>query len=157
MRMPNMMLTTLALIIVIAGIGYLSRDDGRIGAGEIGLQLGVPVEHMLTPERATQALPVIVQLVNRTNAAVKLTADGACKIFRFVVTTPDGEFIQAMRQGQTDCTENVTERMLAAGEILEEIRQIPLDTTRYAPGAYMVRVKFWNHQASAPFELTGQP
>lgn len=156
MRMPNMMLTTLALIVLIGGLGYLSRDDGRIGAGDIGLQLGVPVEHMLTPERRIQALPVIVQLVNRTDAAVKLVADGPCKIFRFVVTTPGGEFVQAMRQGETDCTENVTERMLGAGEILEEIRQIPLDTARYAPGDYAVRVKFWNHQASASFELTGQ-
>lgn len=155
MRMPNMMLTTLTLIVLIAGVGFLMRDDGGIRDGEVGLQLGLPVEHGLTPELKTQPLPVIVQLVNRTDAAVKLVADAPCKIFRFVVTTPSGEFIQAMPQ-QEQCNDPTTERILASGEMLEEIRQIPLDTARYAPGEYRVRVKFWGHQAGASFQLTGR-
>ena len=48
MKMPNMIVTTLAAIAIITVLGFLARDDGRVGSGEIGLEVGVPLEHRLT-------------------------------------------------------------------------------------------------------------
>ena len=45
MKMPNMIVTTLAAIAIITVLGFLARDDGRVGSGEIGLEVGVPLEH----------------------------------------------------------------------------------------------------------------
>ena len=86
MKMPNMIVTTLAAIAIITVLGFLARDDGRIGSGEIGLEVGVPMEHRLTNFDITP-LPVVLRLVNNTNETMPLTADAPCKIFRFFVTT----------------------------------------------------------------------
>ena len=81
MKMPNMVVTTLAAIVIITTLGCWARDDRRVGNNEIGLEIGVPVEHRLT-DYETTPLPVVLRLVNNTNEIMPLTADGPCKIFR---------------------------------------------------------------------------
>ena len=52
MKMPNMVVTTIAAIVIISVLGYYARDNarngGRVGNNDIGLELGVPIEHKLT-------------------------------------------------------------------------------------------------------------
>ena len=40
MKMPNMVITTLAAIAIITALGFWARDDGRVGNNEIGLEVG---------------------------------------------------------------------------------------------------------------------
>ncbi|MBT7280334.1 MAG: hypothetical protein HN835_06430, partial [Rhodobiaceae bacterium] len=47
MRMPNMMVTTFAIILVVGLLGFYWRDDDSVADGEIGLQVGVPIQHAL--------------------------------------------------------------------------------------------------------------
>ena len=103
MKMPNMVVTTLAAIVIITTLGFWARDDGRVGNNEIGIEIGVPVEHRLT-DYETTPLPVVLRLVNNTNEIMPLTADGPCKVFRYFITTSKGGFIQAMRKPEV-CTE----------------------------------------------------
>ena len=152
MKMPNMIVTTLAAIAIITVLGFLARDDGRIGSGEIGLQIGVPIEHRLTAMDVTP-LPVVLRLVNNTAETMPLTADGPCKVFRYFITTSKGGFIQAMRKPEV-CTETQTRAALAEQDVIEEIRQVPLDSERYNPGKYVLRIKFWNYEGEAAFNLT---
>jgi hypothetical protein len=152
MKMPNMVVTTLAAIVIITTLGFWARDDGRVGNNEIGLEIGVPVEHRLT-DYETTPLPVVLRLVNNTNETMPLTADGPCKIFRYFITTSGGGFIQAVRTPDI-CNETQTRAALANQDVIEEIRQVPLDSKRYAPGDYVVRVKFWNYEGEASFTLT---
>jgi len=152
MKMPNMVVTTIAAIVIITVLGYFARDDGRVGRGEIGLEVGAPIEHQLG-NRKTTPLPVVLRLVNNTDETMPLTADGPCKVFRYVVTTDDGGFIQAVRRPEV-CNETVSRAAIAENDVLEEIRQVPLDTARYSPGDYVVRVKFWNYEGQASFRLT---
>lgn len=151
-RTNNMLLTTLAICLVIGLTGYYLRDDGRIGNGETGLELGVPVEHRLQRGFEVTPLPVVLRLVNRSDKIVDLTADGPCKVFRYVVTTSDGGFIQAVRRPEV-CEETATRSAVAENDTLEEIRQVPLATDRYSPGDYVLRVKFWNYEGQASFTL----
>lgn len=150
--MPNMIVTTLGAIVIITVLGFFARDDGRVGRGEIGLELGVPIEHPLQNDRKTTPLPVVLRLVNNSDNLVPLTADGPCKVFRYVVTTSDGGFIQAVRHPEA-CTESQNTSAIAENDAVEEIRQVPLDTERYQPGTYQLRVKFWNYEGQASFKL----
>ena len=151
MKMPNMIVTTLAAIAIITVLGFLARDDGRIGRGEIGLEVGVPLEHRLTNFDVTP-LPVVLRLVNNTNETMPLTADAPCKIFRYFVTTKEGGFVQAMRAPEV-CNETQTRAAIAEQDVIEEIRQVPLDTQRFSAGDYALRVKFWNYEGEAAFTL----
>ena len=152
MKMPNMVVTTIAAIIIITVLGYYARDDGRIGSGEVGLEVGAPITHQLSNGKTTP-LPVVLRLVNNTDETIPLVADGPCKIFRYVVTTSGGDFIQAVRTPE-NCSETREDSALAENDTLQEVRQVPLDTKRYAAGDYVVRVKFWNYEGKAAFELT---
>lgn len=152
MQMPNMIVTTIGAIIIITILGFFARDDGRVGSGETGLEVGVPIEHQLQTDLRVTPLPVVLRLVNNTDAIAPLTADGPCKIFRYVVTTEDGGFIQAMRRPEV-CNETRTQSAIAENDVLEEIRQVPLDSSRYQAGTYNLRVKFWNYEGSASFKL----
>lgn len=152
MKMPNMIVTTLGAIVIITVLGYFNQDDGRVGSGESGLEVGVPIEHQLQKNQKTTPLPVVLRLVNNSDTAIALSADGPCKIFRYVVTTEDGGFLQAVRRADT-CDNGITQSSVAANTALEEIRQVPLDTARYAAGNYTLRVKFWNYEGQAEFKL----
>ena len=152
MQMPNMIVTTIGAIIIITILGYYARDDGQIGRGETGLEVGVPIDHQLQSDRKTTPLPVVLRLVNNSDAIVPLTADGPCKVFRYVVTTEEGDFIQAVRRAET-CTETKTKSAIAENDVIEEIRQVPLDSGRYRAGTYQLRIKFWNYEGQASFTL----
>ena len=152
MKLPNMMVTTLGAIVIITILGFLNRDDGRVGSGETGLEVGVPIEHQIQKRQKITPLPVVLRLVNNQNNAVALTADGPCKVFRYVVTTEDGGFIQAVRRPEV-CTQTISSSELAANQVLEEIRQVPLDSNRYQAGTYNLRIKFWNYEGQASFTL----
>jgi len=151
MKMPNMIVTTLAAIAIITVLGFLAGDDGRVGNGEAGLEVGVPLEHQLTRLDITP-LPVVLRLVNNTDETLPLTADAPCKIFRYFVTTKEGGFVQAMRAPEV-CNETQTRAAIAEQDVIEEIRQVPLDTQRFSAGDYALRVKFWNYEGEAAFTL----
>lgn len=154
MKMPNMMVTTFAIILVVGIAGYYLRDEGRrVGAGQIGLEVGAPIEHPLQTGRATSPMPIVLRLVNNTDETANLNADGPCKIFRFIVMTAEGAFVQSI-QARDNCADTRTRAALPGGDVLEEIRQVPLATGRYAPGKYRLRVKFWNYEGDALFTLT---
>ena len=97
-------------------------------------------------------LPVVLRLINRSENEESLEADNMCKIFRFVVTTQQNEFIQAKRFAD-DCPTNTAYGNIAANSVIEQIEAVPLDASRYAAGDYKLRVKFWNYEGEAEFTL----
>lgn len=153
MKMPNMMVTTFAIILVVGIAGFYMRDNGRVGAGQIGLEVGAPIEHPLQEGFDTTPLPIVLRLVNNTDDTANLTADGPCQIFRYIVMTAGGAFVQSVSNPES-CDDTRTRAALPSGEVLEQIRQVPLATKRYQPGDYRVRVKFWNYEGDASFTLT---
>jgi len=150
--MPNMMVTTFAIILVVGLLGFYWRDDNSVGDGEIGLQVGVPIQHAMQARKITP-MPIVRRLGNKTEGVASLVADGPCKVFRYVITTADGGFVQAVRSPEV-WDETITRGAIAEREVVEEIRQVTLDTARYQPGAYKIQVKFWNYQGQAEFQLT---
>jgi hypothetical protein len=155
MKMPNinMLAMTFFVILVISVIAYVNRPSPGVPDGEVGLEIGVPAQHVLQAGYDTIPLPVVLRLRNRTPAETVLNVEDPCKVFRFVVTTASGEFVQAPGRTQ-NCTLDVKSSFLLPQENLEEIRQIPLDASRYQNGEYRLHVKFWNYSGEAAFTLT---
>jgi hypothetical protein len=136
MRMPNMMVTTFAIILVVGLLGFYWRDDNSVGDGEIGLQVGVPIQHALQASKITP-MPIVLRLVNNTDTVATLTADGPCKLFRYVITTDDGGFIQAVRRPEV-CEETITAAPLPSAmwsKKFAKCRSIP-------PATNQARIKF---------------
>ncbi len=152
-KMPNMIITTLAIIAVVAIFGFWNRSPQGVADGAVGLQVALPLNFVLRKDIKTLPLPVILQILNKTNSDSELTAKSSCHIFRFIVITEDNELVQGKKSDE-NCDAQPAKRDLAAGATLQQIEQIPLDTARYRAGKYKVRVKFWNYEGSAALLLT---
>ena len=151
-RIPNYVLTTGAIVAVIVLVGLYDNQRTPVADGKVGLVVGVPANQLMTQSGDVIVLPVVLRLINRSDAEEALEAENKCKIFRFVVTTPQNEFIQAKRFAD-DCPTHAAYGNVAAGEAIEQIEAVPLDASRYAPGDYKLRVKFWDYEGEAEFTL----
>ena len=151
-RIPNYVLTTGAIVAVIVLVGLYDNQRTPVEDGKVGLVVGVPANQFMTQSGDVIVLPVVLRLINRSDAEEALEAENKCKIFRFVVTTPQNEFIQAKRFAD-DCPTNAAYGNVAAGDAIEQIEAVPLEASRYAPGDYKLRVKFWDYEGEAEFTL----
>ena len=151
-RIPNYVLTTGAIVAVIVLVGLYDNQRAPVADGKVGLVVGVPANQLMTQSGDDIVLPVVLRLVNRSENEEALEAENKCKIFRFVVTTPQNEFIQAKRFAD-DCPTNAAYGNIAANSVIEQIEAVPLDASRYAAGDYKLRVKFWNYEGEAEFTL----
>lgn len=148
-QMSPVLLTTLVAIIVIIVFAVFFRDDGKIGRGEIGLELGVPLQHNL----ASPQLPVVVRLVNNSDSDVNLKALNSCKIFRYIITWPNGTFKQASGDDPLCSSRGMSEDVLAAQSVKEEIQIITLDRERFEAGTYALQIRYWGYDKAAQFKL----
>ncbi len=151
-RIPNYVLTTGAIAAVIVLVGLYDNQRAPVADGSVGLVIGVPANQLMTQSGDDIVLPVVLRLINRSEKEEALEAENKCKIFRFVVTTPQNEFIQAKRFAD-DCPTNTTYGIVEANSVIEQIEAVRLDASRYVPGDYKLRVKFWNYEGEAEFTL----
>lgn len=151
-RIRNYVLTTGAIVAVILLVGLYDNQRAPVAVGSVGLAVGVPANQLMTQSGDDIILPVVLRLINRSENEESLEADNMCKIFRFVVTTQQNEFIQAKRFAD-DCPTNTAYGNIAANSVIEQIEAVPLDASRYAAGDYKLRVKFWNYEGEAKFTL----
>ncbi len=148
-QMSPVLLTTLAAILVIIIFAVFFRDDGKIGRGEIGLEVGVPLQHNL----ASPQLPVVLRIVNNSDSDVKLKAPNSCKIFRYIITWPNGTFKQASGDDPACVSRGMSEDVLAAQSAKEEIQVITLDRERFEAGTYAIQIRYWGYEKAAQFKL----
>ena len=151
-RIPNYVLTTGAVVAVIVLVGLYDNQRAPVADGKVGLVVGVPANQLMTQSGDDIVLPVVLRLVNRSENEEALEAESKCKIFRFVVTTPQNEFIQAKRFAD-DCPTNTAYGNVEANSVIEQIEAVRLDASRYAAGDYKLLVKFWNYEGEAEFAL----
>lgn len=152
--MSSRILLTLALMAVIVILGFRMSREGRVADGEIGLEVNVPATYIAPrlDDGIPMLLPVRVRLVNRRETPETLTAPTACKIFRYIVLTGGGDFVQGAGQNRA-CAQEAQSASIDAGEAIEELFQLPLDAARFAAGDYKVWVRFWGYEATADFKV----
>ncbi len=137
---------------MIVLVGLYDNQRALVADGSVGLVVGVPANQLMTQSGNDIVLPVVLRLINRSEKEAALEAENKCKIFRFVVTTPQNEFVQAKRFAD-DCLTNTAYGNVEANSVIEQIEVVPLDASRYAAGDYKLRVKFWNYEGEAEFTL----
>lgn len=151
-NMSPVLLTTLVAVLVLVIAAPFLRS-GPVRDGQIGLEIGVPENHILTQDLQ---LPIVLRLHNRSDQDIRLEAENLCKVFRFVITNHIGTFIQASGTNK-DCeisgSAQPVSEMLLTGDVREEIQIIPLDAHRFQPGQYEIQAKYWGHITSAKFAL----
>ena len=130
-RIPNYVLTTGAIVAVIVLVGLYDNQRAPVADGSVGLVVGVPANQLMTQSGDDIVLPVVLRLINRSEKEEALEAENKCKIFRFVVTTPQNEFIQAKRFAD-DCPTNTAYGICEANSVIEQIEAVRLDASRYA-------------------------
>lgn len=149
-QMSPVLLTTLVGIIVIIIFAVFFRDDGTVPQGEVGLEIGAPIQHSL----ASPQFPVIVRLVNNSDRDLRITAANKCKIFRFIIMRPDGVFKQASGDDPRCETSGAVEDILPAQSVKEDVHIIGLERERFSPGKYAIQVRYWGYEKSTRFALS---
>ena len=146
-----MVLTTIALVVGIAILGY-SLDSGSLKLDE---EPGLAVElEQVSPSTGPDPVQFRVRprIANLTDDPLELTAANPCKVFRWVLVDSAGEFIQS--QPAEVCAEVVVTNRIEPGYQLEDEFLIELDPKRVTPGGqYQLMMQFWNHQAQTLLEL----
>ncbi len=136
---------------VFIALAYWAQEsDLFTDKAPIAVSIEMPATVTLIKDADSIPLSVVVQIENNTKEAAKLEVPTTCHIFRWFVTSPEGEFIQAEKNEL--CTQVVMTANLPAGERAEETMQIDLDPRRLQPGKeYVLSFRFWGQDGQALF------
>lgn len=136
---------------VFIALAYWAQDsDLFIDKSPIAVSIEMPDTVTLIKDADSIPLSVLVRIKNNTKEPAKLEVPTTCHIFRWFVTSPEGEFIQAEKNEL--CTQVVMTANLPAGEKAEETMQIDLDPRRLQPDTeYVLSFRFWGQDGQALF------
>lgn len=136
---------------MILALAYLAEQSGWLSdAAPIAVAMDMPAQVTLIRDADSIAVPVVVRIKNNSGQAASLEAPSTCHIFRWFVSSPEGEFIQA--EANETCTQVAMTANLPAGGLVEEAMQIDLDPKRLAPGTtYILSFRFWGQDGQARF------
>ena len=74
-RIPNYVLTTGAIVAVIVLVGLYDNQRTPVADGKVGLVVGVPANQLMTQSGDVIVLPVVLRLINRSEAEEALEAE----------------------------------------------------------------------------------
>lgn len=136
---------------VILSIAWLAQQSGLFSSGApIAAELQMPPMVTLIKDADSLIVRAVVSVKNNTTASALLEVPTPCHIFRWFVTTAEGEFIQS--KAEEICAQAVMTATLPAGGKAEEEFEIALDPGRLTPGAqYIVAFRYWGQDGHARF------
>jgi hypothetical protein len=146
---PRMMSSSFILFAAIIIIG-LALEYGYVDLGnenEVVLELqALPRNGDIIP------LQVSVQLINRTDNLLELTAPSPCKVFKWVLVDSRREFVQAKREAA--CPQVVMNATLEGNHNTTETFTLDIDATRLRDDtSYELRVSYWGIMANEKVDL----
>lgn len=157
-RLPQLHETTRAAVAraliytgVILSVAWLAQLSGLFsGAAPIAAELQMPPVVTLIKDADSLTVRTVVSVKNNTTASAFLEVPTPCHIFRWFVTTAEGEFIQS--KAEEICAQVVMTATLPAGGKAEEEFEIALDPSRLTPGEqYIVAFRYWGQDGQARF------
>ena len=146
---PRMMSSSFILFAAIIGIG-LAVEYGYV---DMGNENEVVLELQAFP-RTGDVIPleVNVQLVNRTDNLLQLTAPSPCKVFKWVLVDSRREFVQA--KPEEICPQVVMNATLEGNHNTTETFMLEIDATRLRNDtSYELRVSYWGIMANEKVDL----
>ncbi len=148
-----MVRNTLLIVLLVGGIGYLA-DRGILPIDEgVIVSLTAPTTLYASAEGTQEiVVPLEVHLINKTSSPVEIEVPTPCKIFRWIVLTPDNEFVQSA--SELDCPQDAVTGTLQPNYRLDDQYKLTLDPRRIKPGRnYRLRYSFWGYENSHDFSV----
>lgn len=146
-------LSRAAIIIGIVGAiaWYYAQNPQFLTGSDVILEIDAPGR--VTP-LIDGALPMEVKLTltNLTKKQVELVTSNPCKVFRWLILTAGGDFVQSKRT-EEDCPAVTLNAMLEPNGTATEQFRIDLDPARVQPGDYTLRVAYWGYEAEKSFRV----
>lgn len=154
---PNRSLTkqwmgrTLLWLALIVAVGYaVGRSEFVFNTGPIAVQVETPRTVVIDPASPIAVLPVVAKIKNNTDEPVALEAPSPCEVFRWFVTSTDGEFVQSKEKGL--CAQVIMNAYLNPDDVAKEQIDIALDAARFSPDSrYILIYRYWGYEDRVSF------
>ncbi|MBI1239307.1 MAG: hypothetical protein GC199_08180 [Alphaproteobacteria bacterium] len=135
------------------GIAYYFSTNPQLLTGEDVFLTVTSERRIAMPAEGEFPYRVTIEMRNPSSEAIELMVRDSCKIFRWVLLSAEGSFIQSKAAGD-DCPAPPLAASLAPGAEVKEDFTILLDRRRVAPGPYELRVEYWGRETSQTFTIT---
>lgn len=142
---------TLLWLALIVAIGYtVGRSEFVFNTAPIAIEVETPRTVVIDPAAPVAYLPIVAKIKNNTDEPVGLEAPNPCEVFRWFVTTTDGEFVQSKEK--EPCTQLIMNAYLNPGDIAKEQVDIALDARRFTPDSrYILIYRYWGYEDRVSF------
>ncbi|MES1991125.1 MAG: hypothetical protein V4441_09265 [Pseudomonadota bacterium] len=138
--MMNQALVVTGMVLVIFYFVY----TGKVAPDEpVTLEI-TAIQQPTTPD---QGIPfaITVKLSNNTKDGISLSMPTQCDMFRWFLTGPDNEFVQAKGENE-NCPKTSVSTWLEGEKAMQENFVILLDPKRVHPGDYKLAMRYWGHE-----------
>ncbi|MGV8995882.1 MAG: hypothetical protein ACOH12_02925 [Parvibaculaceae bacterium] len=139
-RMMNQALVISGMVFVVFYFVY----TGKV-APDQPITLEVTTAQKAPAPDKTIPVAVSLKLSNNTKDGVSLSIPTQCDMFKWVLTDPAGEFVQAKGEGD-NCPRTSVSTWLEGGKAMEEKFELMLDPQRVHPGDYKLHLRYWGHE-----------
>lgn len=140
-RMMNQALVVTGMIFVIFYFVY----TGKVAPDEPMTLEVTTVQGASTGPDKPIPIAVALKLSNNTKQGVPLSIPTQCDMFKWFLTDPAGEFVQAKGEGD-DCPKASVNIWLEGEKAMEEKFDLMLDPKRVHPGDYKLHIRYWGHE-----------
>jgi hypothetical protein len=142
-------LFAVALVFLIAAI--VAQNPDWL-AEDLALEVAHP--ERIVPEGGALVLPVRATLTNNTDEVMDLTAPDPCRIFRWVLLSPAGDFV--MSTPREPCDEPGPALTPLYPDTTATLREdLNLAPGRVPPGTYRLRYSYWGEEGESDIQVGG--
>ena len=147
--LPRMMSSSLIIFVAIIVIG-VSVEYGFV---DLGNETEVTLEINVLPRVGdTIPLDVTVQLINRTDEVLQLSAPTPCKVFKWLLLDSNREFVQA--KSEEICPQVIMSATLEGNHNTSENFILNIDAKRLrSDSSYELHVSYWSIMATQKINL----
>ncbi len=137
---------------VIAAIAWYYAQNPQILTGS-NVILEIEAPGRVTP-LIDGSLPMEVKLTltNLSKSQIELVTSNPCKVFRWLILTAGGDFVQSKRTEENCPAVTLNAILEPNGKAAEQFR-IDLDPARVQPGDYTLRAAYWGYEAEKSFRV----
>ena len=129
---------------------------GPMNVFPLKMRAELEVPHTVTRSVSQEILlDVKVSLTNRDSESVRLSQT-PCKVFDWIVVNVEDTPVQAKPAGE-NCSERAIAAELAPGATSSDTFTLTLDSTKFTPGDYTLRVTYWGYAGEAQFSVVDAP
>ena len=138
--LPGAMRTTLLTLLAVVAVGIALQYTGLYQTGE------TVTASLTVGARKGDAVPLTVtaRYTNPDDEGLLLTAEGPCDVFRWMLLTSGGDFVQGEYRNKESCPQVHVEQWVQPEHYLEQSYELAIETDRLKRGeSYVLHMRYW--------------